>query len=579
MSSPEVSAEVQQPDGVATNEPNPQEATEVAPSPPAAEILNNKSSKPTSPSVASARSPVPNMALNVTPKEQEFTNAKSYLLTASTNSNINLYDHLSRVLTKVLDERPVNVVDVFEDISKNVKKSKFSPDFDTILNKVDKTTEVALAESQKSLFERNQDEGEHEGGGEDEVETPLPNLPELMNYFEQGGVGISREETIRIFLALKQLVDNYPLQTCRFWGKILGTEKNYIVAEVEYREGEEEEEEEEEHDGDEDMEKDEEEGEGEEHEEDDTPKPDFKPPPVIPKEDNHTGANKKLFFVCNEPGKAWTKLPPVTPAQIVCARQIKKFFTGRLDAPIISYPPFPGNEINYLRAQIARISAGTQISPLGFYQFDEEEEEEEEEGARDTFIENPDYEGIPVKDLVDPSLANWVHHAQHILPQGRCSWFNPIQPQEDDFEDEEDEEEREEPDEPEPEVGPPVLTPISEDVEIESTPPWTARLSSTLVPQYAIAMMQSNLWPGAYAFGTEKKFENVYIGSGHKYLPDNYSPPPPPPVEEEFPSGPEITEAEDPTPEEEAALRAAQREAMEAAEDLEDVEEDDDDDE
>ena len=44
----------------------------------------------------------------------------------------------------------------------------------------------------------------------------------------------------------------------------------------------------------------------------------------------------------------------------------------------MSYPPFPGNESNYLRAQIARISAGTHISPLGFYQFDEEEEEEEE---------------------------------------------------------------------------------------------------------------------------------------------------------------------------------------------------------
>ena len=51
---------------------------------------------------------------------------------------------------------------------------------------------------------------------------------------------------MRIHLALKQLVDNYPLQSCRFWGKIFGTEKNYIVAEVEYREGEEEEEEEEE---------------------------------------------------------------------------------------------------------------------------------------------------------------------------------------------------------------------------------------------------------------------------------------------------------------------------------------------
>ena len=45
---------------------------------------------------------------------------------------------------------------------------------------------------------------------------------------------------------------------------------------------------------------------------------------------------------------------------------------------IVSYPPFPGNEMNYLRAQIARISAGSHISPSGYYMFEEEEEEEEE---------------------------------------------------------------------------------------------------------------------------------------------------------------------------------------------------------
>lgn len=44
----------------------------------------------------------------------------------------------------------------------------------------------------------------------------------------------------------------------------------------------------------------------------------------------------------------------------------------------MSYPPFNGTEANYLRAQIARISAGTQISPAGFYLFEEDEDEEEE---------------------------------------------------------------------------------------------------------------------------------------------------------------------------------------------------------
>lgn len=75
-------------------------------------------------------------------------------------------------------------------------------------------------------------------------------------------------------------------------------------------------------------------------------------------------------------------MPLVTPEQISVSRKIKKFLTGRLDSPIVSYPPFPGNEANYLRAQIARISAGTHISPNGFYKFDEENEGEgEEEGS------------------------------------------------------------------------------------------------------------------------------------------------------------------------------------------------------
>ena len=38
----------------------------------------------------------------------------------------------------------------------------------------------------------------------------------------------------------------------------------------------------------------------EEAEEDDTPKPDYKPPPTIPKEENRTGSNKKTYFVCND---------------------------------------------------------------------------------------------------------------------------------------------------------------------------------------------------------------------------------------------------------------------------------------
>ena len=140
-----------------------------------------------------------------------------------------------------------------------------------------------------------------------------------------------------------------------------------------------------------------------------------------------------------------------------------------------------------------------------------------------------------------------------------------------------------------------LLTPLSEDVSIDSTPPWSFALSSNLIPQYALAVVKSNLWPGATTFSngmsvwlsfnynlklflniSDRKFENVYIGFGHKYNSQNYSPAPPPEVQTEYPSGPEITEAADPAVEEEAALRAVQEERMAAAEEMEEMEDDED---
>lgn len=61
---------------------------------------------------------------------------------------------------------------------------------------------------------------------EEQEEAPLPDLMELANYFEQAGVGIGREETFRIFLALKILIDTQPIRTCRFWGKNTTTQMN-----------------------------------------------------------------------------------------------------------------------------------------------------------------------------------------------------------------------------------------------------------------------------------------------------------------------------------------------------------------
>ena len=113
---------------------------------------------------------------------------------------------------------------------------------------------------------------------------------------------------LRINLALKQLTQKEPLVSARFWGKIYGTEANYIIAEVEYTEGEGEEEEEEEGEEggvtgegeDEGSRGGEEEGENGEETRDELPKSQWKPPPVTPKEDPKSGTNKRTYFVCND---------------------------------------------------------------------------------------------------------------------------------------------------------------------------------------------------------------------------------------------------------------------------------------
>ncbi|XP_073405449.1 radial spoke head protein 6 homolog A-like isoform X2 [Dendrobates tinctorius] len=506
------------------------------------------------------------------PRELQIKNAKAYLLQASP-SGVSLYEHLSGLLSRILSERPPNALEILEQMSAELHWSRLNKGLESLRPLMEEPPTFNKAESLRALFSRGGGEADETEGDGEMTESPLPNLYDLAHLLQQGGVNLGRDETVRIALAMKRLTDTRPLQYCRFWGKILGTGGSYLVAEVQFREGEDEE-------ADDDAEEeekataDEEEDEEEKEEAEDLPpKSTYRPPPVVPREDNGTGANKYVYFVCTEAGAEWLRLPPVTPAQITVARKIRRLFTGNLDAPVITYPPFPGSEANLLRAQIARISAGTHVSPLGYYQFGEEEGEEEEEGeARDTYEENPEFEGIPVPDLVE-SLSSWVHHVQHILPQGRCVWLNTAVKSEEELEEEGEEEEKEDEEEPEPEVGPPLLTPLSEDAEINNTPPWTASVSSTHIPQYALAVLRSNLWPGAYTISSPKKFENIYFGWGMKYSPEGYSPPAPPPPQLEYPSGPEISEGVDPTVEEEQALKAAQEEAAAAAEEAEEEEE------
>ena len=79
----------------------------------------------------------------------------------------------------------------------------------------------------------------------------------------------------------------------------------------------------------------------------------------MPNEEAGKGCNTSTYFVSSYLGGPLTQLPYVAPAQIKAARTLNKFLTGKLTSTVSTYPVFPGNEANYLRAQVCEGAAGS----------------------------------------------------------------------------------------------------------------------------------------------------------------------------------------------------------------------------
>jgi len=505
--------------------------------------------------------------------EDDFNTAKAFLMQSSPNSDVSLYNHLASVLTKLLDEKPGDAVGILESISQELKADKITTST-TIQEKPAVPTEFPTAEKRVKLFGV-------EVNGDDDALTDndyVPLVPDILTrcqLFEDGGVGLGREESFRVFLAIKELAESKGDQFTRpfeFWGKIFGTEHDYYVCECEYSEDPPVE--------DEPAEEEEQKEDGGDEDEVPLPKSAFLAPKPLPNEPAKEGVNKKAYFVCNEPGGEWTLLPVATPGAIVAARQMRLFFSGDLtkkmggystdlsaDKNRSSYPPFEGTEKEFLRAQIARISADTHLCPDQLYALDEDEEDEE---SLPQFNKEEEYEGWESKDsLLAPSMSGWVHYEYDILPQGRCLWKNPAPPKP---EPEDDEEEEEEEEEVEPETGRILLNPALDDAQIDDQPAWCTRLTSDKNPAFSAVMASSNLWPGSHcvSYDSGKSYSNIYVGWGQIYSSSTFNPTLPPMSSTEYEIDETVTEQTDPTIEEEEQFKADQEAKAAEGEDEED---------
>jgi|TARA_B100001996_G_C18634285_1_gene583039 radial spoke head protein 4A len=384
--------------------------------------------------------------------EMSFEEAKQYLRREDDQGN-SLYEHLSRVLLKVIVEKPENVNETFEQISQELRGTLHGS---KSLLLAESNPQVAMSDEVSQLQWCNSAIKLHDPPTE-AVEVSYPNLITEANVCEWAGIHLGRSATYRLYLAIKQksLIEG---QSLRFWGKIVGRSGNYFVIQGDNL--------------------------------------DTASAESLKDIEGTEGTNKYSFWVCAFVGGEWTKLPNATPEAIVITRQIKRFFTGNLDAPVPSYPPFPGStEAHLLRAQIALITAECSVSPAGFYT-----EDDAGEGIRAIKKVDGSEEMKSLQELKD--TASWVHHELPINANGRCN--QPPATEEGD---------NTEPTEELPEL--PLLGSISDD-KIADGPAWGISVKPDGMGESpdSVVVVKSLKWPGAFAAAFGDRYVNIYCGFG-----------------------------------------------------------------
>lgn len=412
---------------------------------------------------------------------------KKYMRTTDENG-VSIYSHLTDVLASLLETQSPNALDAFESVSLDCKKKSYVaktydtgvappelPDPSAPAAPVD-----AWAAATSAMLAGVAKPSEEEPSG------VVSNVCAESKLFECAGVGLSSDETYRVYAGLVALQKAKDLGTVKFFGKVLGTPGDYYIAEATYNTPP------------------------------DAPEEEPPPPPGPLAEASGVGCNKYVYFAASDPSGEWTALPDVTPLQITCSKRIRKYLTGSLEADVRAYPPFPGQEKEYLRALVARIVAATTLCPVGKFAAGEEPTDEPTEAE----LGDPAEGGRTLKAAAElGAIDGWCTRYMGILDLGRTTNL-----------------EIEEEDEEVKAKLEAALQPIIPALGALSADEWTAATYSHGGP--AVAIAKSLKFPGAFnayqvAKGNTEVNSSLYIGYGLERLTVPFAMEAPPPFEEE----------------------------------------------
>jgi len=306
-----------------------------------------------------------------------------------------LHEHLVRLSRKLAEEKPGEALAQIETLSRHLKQSNFrgqgAPD-DTIAIVPDAEADDARLQWCGDILKLVRPPSEPTAAPK--VLGAVQDFLRDAAMFRWAGIGFDQQESYHIGCSLRMLASESPsLESVRLWGKILGTEADYYIAEgvlksvpkVVNADG--------------------------------TPEkaPVLPDSPEFDIEPRGEGANTFTYWVSSGGCAPWTRLPAARASHILAARTMKRLMTGKLDSPVLSMPWFPGKERHLLRAQIARISATCTLAARGWYELDEEAGDNKLKESEDPAGSFPSQEEMA-------SDAGWVHRMQCLNKIGKCSY-------------------------------------------------------------------------------------------------------------------------------------------------------------
>lgn len=400
-----------------------------------------------------------------------------------------MFNHLSNVLLKLAAQNPQDALLAFERHSASTKQSTFiagaGEGTATRGQGVELAAEAASewANGSTALYRPS-------SGGS----AALKPLSGAVTALEWAGVGVDAEEAHRIDKALAALAEVQDAASIRFWGRVQGRNSDYFIAEA-------------------------------------LPKAydDAKDAPDV--ESGPLGANRFTYYVASVIGgpENWTRLGPVTTAQLKIAPLLRRYFTGDLTAAVGGHPAFPGNEGQLLHAVITHISAATSVCPADTFVAGEGDEDADFR-TQENAITDAEELAVDLEALTAP--GGWSHYVPGINADGRAKNYIPRAY-----------DAEEKADVPNPDENAADELPAIRELDEgeEDTPNWSV---SGAGQQRAI---KSLIWPGAVTVASETTFTNYYNGFGvPRAAPRQYVPVFPGKLSTEFGMG-EVREAEDVT--------------------------------